>query len=249
MAKAQDTEPAQSYLRAFATGSPRCKSATSQRVTSPPPPASPLRRPSVPEEGEAPNREHQGKGSAPRHRHGGLLRHDPLRPAARSRRRSRLHEARQRRVSGRRGRIRCCAPSRWCAQRLGLRARRRWRCRHLCHRPSDRSVANRRSLSSPSRLACLPSVSSTQPLVNRNGLVDRWSHKSLHGFMLSCGNTGTAVAGILGRTLILAISTLGMKSAVAVTLGLRLNIHDGMLIMQYPAECIIYSVPNNCLPW
>ena len=66
--------------------------------------------------------------------------------------------------------------------------------------------------------------------------------------MLSCGNTGTAAAGILGRTVIVAISTLGMKSAVAVTLGLRLNVHDGMLISQYPAECTTFSVPNNCLP-
>jgi hypothetical protein len=51
--------------------------------------------------------------------------------------------------------------------------------------------------------------------------------------MLSCGNTGTAVAGILGRTLIVAISTLGMKSDVAVTLVLRLNVHDGMCRMHH----------------
>jgi hypothetical protein len=142
-------------------------------------------------------------------------------------------------------------PPCWRAQRLGLRVRRGWHCRHLCRCPWDRSIAYRHSLSSHSLSACLPSLSCARSLVNRNCLglwVDRWSHKSLHGFMLSCGNTGTAVAGILGRIIDYSDFDSGYEICCCSDIRLRLNVHDGMLIIQYPADCTTFSVPNICLP-
>lgn len=72
-----------------------------------------------------------------RERHGGLLRHDPVRPRGPRRRRRRVRQAGERGLAGRRRRLRRRAPPRRRPQHLGLRGR-PLRL-PLRHRPPDRS--------------------------------------------------------------------------------------------------------------